>query len=161
MEIDATFWAMIALFVFLGIVLYLKVPAMVTKSLDERAASISGELNEARKLREEAQAILAEYQRKRKEAASEAEEIVASARNEAEALTADARRKTEEFVTRRTAMAESKIAQAEAQALTDVKSAAVEMAISAAETIVSGKVKGAAADKIIKSSIAEVKAQLN
>lgn len=161
MELDASFWALIALIVFLGIVLYLKVPAMVTKSLDERAASIRDELNEARKLREEAQAILAEYQRKRKEAVSEAEEIVAAARNEAEALSADARRKTEEFVTRRTAMAESKIAQAEAQALSDVKSAAVEMAIAAAGNIVSGKVKGAAADKIIKSSIAEVKAQLN
>ena len=161
MEIDATFWAMIALFVFLGIVLYLKVPALVTKSLDDRATSIRDELNESRKLREEAQAILAEYQRKRKEAASEAEEIISSARNEAEAMSADARRKTEEFVTRRTAMAENKIAQAEAQALNDVKSAAVEMAISAAESIVSSKIKGAAADKIIKSSIAEVKAQLN
>lgn len=161
MELDASFWTLIALIVFLGIVLYLKVPAMVTKNLDERAASIRDELDEARKLREEAQAILAEYQRKRKEAVSEAEEIVAAARNDAEAMSAEARRKTEEFVTRRTAMAESKIAQAEAQALSDVKSAAVEMAISAARNIVAGKVKGPVADKIIKSSIAEVKAQLN
>lgn len=161
MEIDATFWAMIGLFVFIAGILYLKVPGMIGKNLDDRATAISDELNEARKLREEAQAILAEYQRKRKDAESEAQSIVDAARSEAEALSADARRKTEEFVTRRTAMAENKIAQAEAQALSDVKSAAVEMAVAAAESIVIGKVKGATADKIIKSSIAEVKAQLN
>ena len=66
MEIDATFWAMVALFVFLAFVLYLKVPAIVTKSLDERAVNIRDELDEARKLREEAQTVLASYRRKRK-----------------------------------------------------------------------------------------------
>ena len=161
MEIDATFWAMIALFVFLAVVLYLKVPALLTKNLDERADAIQHELNEARRLREEAQSILAEYQRKRKAAETEANDIIEAARHEAEALSADARRKTEEFVTRRTAMAENKIAQAEAQALDDVKAAAVDLAMSAAHSIVAGKVTGASADKIIKSSIAEVKAQLN
>jgi F-type H+-transporting ATPase subunit b len=161
MEIDATFWAMIALFVFLGVVVYLKVPGMLGKNLDDRAGKIRGELDEARKLREEAQEILAEYQRKRNEAESEAEEIIVAARHEAEVLSAQARIKTKEFVARRTAMAENKIAQAETQALSDVKSAAVEIAISAAETIVASKVTGASADKIIKSSIAEVKSQLN
>ncbi len=161
MEIDATFWATVALVLFLGVVVYLKVPGMLGKNLDERAEKIRTELDEARKLREEAQTILAEYQRKRKEAESEAEEIIAAAHHEAEILSAQAREKTKEFVERRTAMAENKIAQAEAQALSDVKSAAVEIAVSAAETIVAGKVTGAAADKIIKSSIAEVKSQLN
>jgi F-type H+-transporting ATPase subunit b len=161
MEIDATFWAMIALFIFLGVVVYLKVPGMLVKNLDERASNIRSELDEARKLREEAQTILAEYQRKRKEAESEAEEIIAAAHHEAEVLSADARKKTKEFVDRRTAMAENKISQAEAQALTDVKSAAVEIAVTAAQTIVAGKVTGATADKIIKSSIAEVKSNLN
>ncbi len=161
MEIDATFWSLIGLIVFLGIVLYLKVPALVTKNLDDRTAAISNELDEARKLREEAQSILAEYTRKRKEAESEAQSIIDAARHEAEILSAEARRKTEEFVSRRTAMAENKIAQAEAQALSDVKSAAVELAIEAAGAIVADKVSGTAADKIIKNSIAEVKANLN
>lgn len=161
MEIDATFWAMIALFIFLGVVVYLKVPGLLGKNLDERAAGIRSELEEARKLREEAQTILAEYQRKRKEAESEAEEIIASAHHEAEVLSAQARAKTKEFVDRRTAMAENKIAQAEAQALSDVRSAAVDIAIAAAQSIVGDKVTGASADKIIKSSIAEVKSQMN
>ena len=161
MEIDATFWALIALIIFLGVVVYLKVPAMLGKNLDERAGKISSELDEARKLREEAQTILAEYQRKRKEAESVAEEIIVAARHEVEMLSADARKKTTEFINRRTAMAETKIAQAQAQALSDVKSAAVEIAISAAQSIVADKVTGAAADKIIKSSIAEVKSNLN
>jgi len=161
MILDASFWALMALIVFLGILIYLKVPAMITKNLDDRASAITTELDEARKLREEAQTILAEYQRKRKEAESEAGEIVAAARREAEALAADARKKTEEFINRRTIMAENKIAQAEVQALGDVKAAAVDMAIAAAQTIVAGKVSGASADKIIDSSIAEVKARLN
>ncbi len=161
MELDATFWATVALIVFLAFVLYLKVPAMVAKNLDERAEKIRDELAEARKMREEAQAILASYQRKRKEAQSEAEDIVTAARNEAQALSAEAKRKTEEFVARRTAMAENKIAQAEAQAMADVKAAAVDLAVIAAEKIVAGKVSGAAADKFIKSSITEVKANLN
>ena len=161
MEFDNTFWAFMALLVFLGIVLYLKVPAMVTKNLDDRATNIRNELDEARKMREEAQAILAQYQRKRKEAESEAEDIIKAARKEADALSEQARIKTEEFVARRTTMAENKIAQAEAQALSDVKSAAVEMAVAAAESIVAGKMTGASADQMIESSIAEVKARLN
>ena len=93
----ATFWALIALVIFLGIVLYVKAPAMVTKSLDERADRIRNELEEARKLREEAQQVLAEYQRKRKEAEQEASEMVEAAKHEAEVLVADAKRKTEEY----------------------------------------------------------------
>ena len=99
--------------------------------------------------------------RKRKEAESEAEEIIKAAHKEADALSEQARIKTEEFVARRTTMAENKISQAEAQALSDVKSAAVEMAVAAAESIVAGKMTGASADQMIKSSIAEVKARLN
>ncbi|MCF6321849.1 MAG: F0F1 ATP synthase subunit B [Rhizobiaceae bacterium] len=161
MALDASFWALAALVVFFGIVIYLKVPGLIAKNLDDRANSIRSELDEARKLREEAQTILAEYQRKRKEAESEAEEIVEAARHEAEVLAAQARVKTEEFIARRTAMAENKIAQAQAQALSDVKSAAVDMAIAAAQTIVADKVTGTSADQIIKNSIAEVKARLN
>ena len=161
MELDATFWATVALFIFLALVVYLKVPGMIAKSLDERATKIGDELEEARRLREEAQNLLAEYQRKRTEAQAEADEIVAAAKREADTFAEDAARKTKEFVERRTALAEQKIQQAESQALAEVRSSAVDLAIAAAEHVVAGKVTGATADGLIKSSIAEVKAKLN
>ncbi len=158
---DATAWALVGLIIFMGIVLYLKVPAMVTKSLDDRAENIRNELDEARGLREEAQNLLAEYQAKRQAAEKEAEEIVAAAKREASLLSEEAARKTAEFVERRTASAEQKIAQAEAQAMADVRASAVDVAIAAAEKIVSDKVTGATASGLIKSSISEIKSKLN
>jgi len=115
MAFDATFFAFVGLVLFLALVVYLKVPGMMAKSLDERAANISKELDEAKRLREEAQTLLAEYQRKRKEAEAEAAQIVAVAEREAAALTEEARQKTEEFVARRNALSEQKIRQAEAE----------------------------------------------
>lgn len=93
----ATLWATIGLILFGAVVVYLKVPGMLGKSLDERAGKIRNELEEARRLREEAQQLLAEYQRKRKEAEKEAADIVTAAKNEAGMLVEDARRKTEEI----------------------------------------------------------------
>ena len=158
---DATFWALIALIIFLGIVAYMKVPGMLTKNLDERADKIRNDLEEPRRLREEAQELLADYQRKRKEAEQEASDIIAAAERDAELMAKEAEEKTADFVARRTAMAEQKIAQAQAQAVADVRASAVEIAIAAAGKIVEGKVSGATADKLIKDSIAEVKARLN
>lgn len=158
---DATFWALIALIIFLGIVFYMKVPGMLTKNLDERADKIRDDLEEARRLREEAQELLADYQRKRKEAEQEASDIIAAAERDAELMAKEAEEKTADFVARRTAMAEQKIAQAQAQAVADVRASAVEIAVAAAGKIVEGKVSGATADKLIKDSIAEVKARLN
>ena len=158
---DNTFWATAALFIFLAIVIYLKVPGKVQSSLDSRSDQIKAELNEARRLREEAQALLAQYQRKRKEAEQEAAEIITAAKNEASLIADEAEKKTAEHVVRRTAMAEQKIAAAEAQAVLDVRAAAVDLAVAAAEKIIAGKAKGAAADQLIKSGVAEVKARLN
>ena len=128
---DATFWATAALIVFIALIMYLKVPSMITKSLDDRADKIRSDLDEARKLREEAQALLAEYQRKRRDAESEAETIVEAAKREADTLASDAKKKLDEYVERRTKMAEQKIAQAETQAMQDVKAIAAERAIAA------------------------------
>jgi len=158
---DATFWATVALFIFLAGMVYIKLPGMITKNLDDRAVKIRSELDEARKLREEAQELLAEYQLKRKEAEKEAEAIIASAKREAVAFAEDAARKTTEFVERRTAVAEQKIEQAEAQALTEVRASAIDVAIFAAEQIVGAKVTGTVASKLIAQSIAEVKSKLN
>ncbi len=158
---DATFWALIGLIIFLGILAYFKVPAMITKSLDGRADKIRNELEEARKLREEAAEVLAEYQRKRKEAEKEAESVVEAAKREAEAIATEARAKTEEYVERRTVMAEQKIAQAEADAINAVRSTAVDVAISATEKLLSEKVTTKAAGDLFKQSLSQVKSGLN
>ena len=157
---DATFFALVALIIFLGVVIYFKAPQMLTGSLDKRAARIAEELEEARKLREEAQALLAEYQRKQRDAEKEAADIIAAAETNAARMTEEAKLGLEDLIARRTKMAETKITQAEAQALQDVRSIAADAAISAAERILSAKMSGKAADSQISDSIAEVKSRL-
>jgi F-type H+-transporting ATPase subunit b len=158
---DATFWAFVGLVLFFAVIIYLKVPGMVTSALDQRADTIQNELDEARRLREEAQALLADYQRKGREAETEAEEIVEQAKREAEALAAESGRRLEEYVANRTRQAEEKIAQAEAQALQEVRALSADVAIAAAEKLLAAKVKGSTADALIARSIDDVKSKLN
>jgi len=158
---DATFWAFIALILFFGVIAYFKVPAIIAKSLDDRADKIRDELNEARRLREEAQSLLADYQRKRREAESEADAIIAEAKDDAERLTAETNAALEEMIERRTKAAETKIAQAETQAIAEVRARAADVAVSAAEAILAKKVSGKVADDLLAKSIEEVKARLN
>ncbi|MDX8452100.1 F0F1 ATP synthase subunit B [Mesorhizobium sp. VK9D] len=157
----ATLWAAIALFIFLGAIIYLKVPGMLAKSLDARAAKISGELEEARKLREEAQQLLGQYQQKRKEAEKEAADIVAAAKREAELLASEAAKKTEDYVARRTALAEQKIGQAEREAVSEVRASAVDIAVEAARALLAAKVDVKAGADLFKSALDDVKAKLN
>ncbi len=158
---DATFWALIGLIIFLAILAYLKVPGMIGRSLDERADRIKNELEEARTLREEAQQLLAEYHRKRKEAEKEASDIVASAEREAKALLEDAKRATEEYVARRYKLAEQKIATAEVDAINAVRASAVDLAVAAAGKIVAEKVDAKVAGNLFKDALAQVKTNLN
>ncbi len=157
----ASLWATVALFIFLGIVVYLKVPGMISKSLDARATKIRGDLDEARRLREEAQSLLAEFQQKRKEAEQEAADIVTAAKREAEMLLGEAHKKTDEYVARRTAMAEQKIAQAERDAVTEVRSSAVDIAIEAARKLLADNPEIKAGEELFKSSLKELKSKLN
>lgn len=161
MHFDATFFAFVGLILFFVLIVYLKVPGMVTKSLDERSDRIRDELAEAKRLREEAQHLLAEYQRKRKEAEAEAAGIVAAAEREAAMLTAEAKQKTEEFVVRRTALSEQKIKQAETDAVNAVRAAAVDLAIAAAEKVIAKKTDDAVKADLFKSAVGEVKSRLN
>lgn len=158
---DSTFWAMIAFFLLLGLMAYLKVPAMVGRSLDARAERIRDELDEARSLREEAQALLAEYSRKRKEAEKEAGDIVASAQREAAALLQEAKEKSEDYIVRRNKLAEQKIAQAESDAVSQVRTAAVDIAVAAASELISTKLDSKAANTLFKTSLTQVKESLN
>ena len=154
-------WVAVAFVIFVAGLGYLGVHRMIGKSLDERAGRIKAELDEARKLKDEAAALLASYQRKRQEAEGEAQEIIAGAKAEAERMAADAKAKIEEFVARRTKMAETKIAQAEAQAAADVRSAAAEAAVAAAEKILSAETKGNLAGELIAKGIDDVRKKLN
>ncbi len=158
---EPEFWVAVGFVIFLGILVYVGVPKLITKSLDDRASRIQAELDEARRLREEAQGLLAEYQRKKQQAEGEAQAIIVSAKAEAERIAAEAKVRSEEFVARRTKMAETKIAQAEAQAVADVRAAAAEAAVTAAETILTQSVKGKVADDLLARGITDVKSKLN
>ncbi|NNG72966.1 F0F1 ATP synthase subunit B [Rhizobium laguerreae] len=158
---DATFFAFVGLVLFLALVVYLKVPGIMARSLDDRADQIRNELAEAKRLREEAQHLLAEYQRKRKEAEAEAAHIVAAAEREAEMLTAEAKKKTEEFVANRTALSEQKIKQAEVEAMKAVRSAAVDLAIAAAETVLSKRADVKVQSELFGNAVGQVKTRLN
>ncbi|MBY5784111.1 F0F1 ATP synthase subunit B [Rhizobium leguminosarum] len=158
---DATFFAFVGLVLFLALVVYLKVPGMMARSLDDRADQIRNELAEAKRLREEAQHLLAEYQRKRKEAEAEAAHIVAAAEREAEMLTAEAKKKTEEFVANRTALSEQKIKQAEVEAMKAVRSAAVDLAIAAAETVLTKRADTKIQSELFGNAVGQVKTRLN
>ncbi|MEA3535761.1 F0F1 ATP synthase subunit B [Rhizobium sp. CC-YZS058] len=161
MTSQATVWATVGLVLFLVLIAYLKVPGMMGKSLDERAARIRNDLDEAKRLREEAQALLAEYQKKRKDAEAEAANIVAAAQREAAALTAEAKQKTDEFVARRTQLSEQKIRQAETDAINAVRATAVDIAISAAERVIAARADGQSQQALFAKSISEVKTRLN
>lgn len=158
---DATFWALIGLVLFIGLMVYIKVPGVVGRSLDKRADNIRGELDEAKRLREEAQALLAEYQKKRKEAEAEAAALIAAAEREAALLTEEARQKTEEFVARRNALSEQKIKQAEADAITAVRSAAIDIAVEAAGKVIASKTDKPTQTALFKDAVAKVQSRLN
>lgn len=158
---EAETWVAVAFVVFLLLVWRAGAHRSILASLDSRGAKVSAELAEARRLKSEAQQLLAEYQKKQREAEAEAASIIAQAKIEAQEIAAEAKRRMEEFVVRRTKMAESKIAQAEVQALADVRAAAAEAAVRASEKILSETVKGKVADDLLTTAIRDVKARLD
>ena len=154
-------WVTIAFIILMGLFGYLGVHRTVLKALDNRSARIKGELDDARRLKEEAAKVLEEYKARRASAEREAEDIITTARTEAERIATEAKAKMEDFVARRTKTAENKIALAEAQALADVRAAAADAAVAAAANIMSQSVKGQVADELLAKGIAEVKQKLN
>jgi|SRR6185437_7103066 F-type H+-transporting ATPase subunit b len=158
---QAEFWVALGFVAFIGLLAYVGVHRMLIKALDDRAIRIKAELDEARKLKDDAARLLADYQRKRGEAESEAQDIIAGAKAEAERLAIEAKTKIEEFVARRTKMAETKIAQAEAQAAADVRGAAAEAAIAAAAKVLGQETKGKLAGELIARGIEDVRKKLN
>lgn len=158
---EAEFWVAAAFVVFMGILWYLGAFRTLLGSLDKRTERIRSELEDARILREEAQRVLADYQRRRQEAEKEAEDIVSNARAEAERIAADAQQKLADFVASRQRMAEQKIAQAEAQATAEVRAAAADAAVRASEAILRREAAGATAESLITQGLKDVRAKLN
>jgi len=157
----AALWALVALLIFLGALIWLKIPAKIGAALDGKVAAIQNELAEATRLREEAQALLVAYKQKAADAELEAQSIVAEAKAQADFATAEAQKALEELITRRTKAAEAKIAMAEAQAIADVRSRATDVAVAAAEKLLAAKVAGPTGGNLVAKGIAEVAAKLN
>ena len=161
MLLEAEFWVAVGFFLFIGVLVYYGIPKKMIDALDQRGARIKAELDDARRLRDEAEGLLAEYRRKRQAAQVEADEIIANARAEAERIDAEAKTRMEEFVARRSQVAQAKIAQAETQAVAEVRAAAAEAAVAAAEKILRESAKGEVADRLLADGIRDVKAKLN
>src|SRR6185312_13759755 len=158
---EAETWVAIAFLILMGIFAYVGVHRTVLTALDHRRDRIKAELDEARRLKDEAAKLLADYKARHASAEREAQDIVTAAKAEAERIAAEAKIKMEDFVARRTKTAESKIALAETQAIADVRAAAANAAVAAASTILSQSVKGQVADDLLTKGITEVRAKLN
>jgi F-type H+-transporting ATPase subunit b len=157
---SAEFWVGVAFVIFWGILFYYGVPGKALSALDSRGKRITNELAEARRLREDAEKLLKEFEAKRAAAEREAAEIVSIAREEAERLGLEAETKLKDFVTRRTASAEAKIAQAEAQAAADVRAAAADAAVKASEHILRDQLAGPSGASLVMKSLDDIRSKL-
>ena len=160
MELDNTFWDFVSLVIFVGVIVYMGVPKLIAGMLDNRIKKIEEDLNEAKRLREEAQELLAEYGRKRKEAETEAEDIIVAAEEEAKRMREEAAETLKDLVTRRTQSVEQKIAHAEAQALSEVRSRSADVAIEAARVILVKQMSENGGD-LVDKAIKDVARNLN
>ncbi|MBK5196773.1 MAG: ATP F0F1 synthase subunit B [Methyloceanibacter sp.] len=158
---EPEFWVAVSFFLFVGGVLYLGVHKKIAAALDHRAELIAKQLDEAKRLREEAEKVLADYRRKQGDAVKEAQAIISLAAREAEILAAETSRSMKEHFERRMKLAEEKIARAETEALREVRAAAADAAIAAAQSVIAAKLTPQAADTLVKQGIDALKSKLN
>ncbi|OED48429.1 ATP F0F1 synthase subunit B [Rhodobacteraceae bacterium (ex Bugula neritina AB1)] len=151
----------LAFILFIGILLFAKVPSLLAGQLDNRADGIQKELDEARALREEAQTVLASYERKQQEVQAQADQIVAAARDEAARAAEQAKADLQTSIARRLAAAEEQIASAEASAVKEVRDQAISIAVAAADQVIAKQMTAAEANKLIDAAIADVDAKLH
>jgi F-type H+-transporting ATPase subunit b len=157
---DAEVWIAIGMVVFFAILIRAKVPGAAMKALDDRAAKIQAELNEALRLREEAQALLVSIKHEREAAERLGAEIIANAEADAKRMRAEAQVRLEEQIQRRRAMAERRIANAEVQAALDVKAAAAEAAADLAERLLADRLQGMTSDPLVDRAVANLAGKL-
>ena len=155
------FWVGVGFALVIVLFIYLKVPGLVGRMLDARAAAIAKELDDARKLREEAEKVLADYRRKVSNVQSEVDAILAEARAEAARLTSESRTQLQAQIERRAKAAEEKIALAEAQAVAELRALAADTAVSAAEKLILARLDDKRAADLVKRSLAELPSKLN
>lgn len=158
---NTDFIVLLAFLLFIGVLFYFKVPTLIAGLLDKRADTIRSELSEARTLREEAQSILASFERRQKEVQEQAERIIEAARQDAEVEAVAAREALFATVERRLAAAHEQIASAQAAAERDVRDQAIKVAIAVAQSVISAQMTAASANKLIDTSILEVEAKLH
>jgi F-type H+-transporting ATPase subunit b len=158
---EPEFWVAVSFFLFVGLVLYLGVHKKIAAALDARAALIAKELDEARRLRDEAAKVLTDYKRKQGEAVNETKNIVDLAVREAEALAAETRKSVKEHFDRRMKLAEDKIARAEQDAVREVRSVAVDAAVAAAQNLIAKNLTADRAGRLVSESIDALKSKLN
>lgn len=158
---NANFVILIAFLLFIGVLVKFKVPSLLGGLLDKRAASIKADLEEARSLREEAQSILASYERKAREVQVQADEIVVAAKRDAQAAAEQAKADLKTSIARRLKAAEDQIASAEASALKEVKDRAVQVAVAAAGEVLAKQMSAKDKSGMIDAAIAEVETRLN
>ncbi|MBI1417600.1 MAG: F0F1 ATP synthase subunit B [Limimaricola sp.] len=158
---NTEFVVTIAFLVFLGVLFYFKVPRIIAGLLDKRAETISKDLSEARALREEAQALLASYERKQREVKDQAERIIAGAREEAASAAEAAKAEIAASVARRLAAAEDQIKSAEDAAVKEVRDRAISVAMSAAREVIAAQMTATAANKLFDEALATVEAKLH
>lgn len=158
---NTDFVVLLGFLVFIGVLIYFKVPGRLVGLLDDRANGIRADLAEARSLRDEAQALLGSYERKTREAREQADAIVATAKRESKAAAAQAKLDLEASVARRLASAEDQIASARAAAIRDVRDRAIQVAIAAAGDVVTRQMSEQQASALIDRSIETVAAKLH
>jgi F-type H+-transporting ATPase subunit b len=152
-------WVAIGLVIFFAIVVMAGVPKLVAGALDAKAAKIQSDLDEAARLRAEAEALLAQIRTEKAEAEAQAKAMIAAAEADARIMEAEAKQRLEESMVRRQALAERRIASAEAQASAEVKAAAVDVAAQAAEAILAAR--AGKADPLLDAAIAQIGTRLN
>ncbi len=158
---NTDFVVLIAFLLFIGVLIYFKVPQMLGKLLDKRAEQVQSDLDEARKLREEAQTLLASYERKQKEVQEQADRIVEQAKSEAANAAEQAKEDIKRSVERRLAAATDQIASAEATAVKEVRDQAVNVAIGAAQSVIAQQTGSSDQDRLIDEAIAAVDQKLH
>lgn len=158
---EAESWVGVGTLIFFALLLWKKVPAMLGKALDGRAAGIAKELDDAKRLREEAQGLLDQYKKKQADAEKEAAAIVTAARAEAESYAKEMRVQIAQAIERRGKVAQEKIAQAEAAALAELRALAADAAVSAAEKLIAERLDESRAHDMIKAALKEIPTKLN
>ncbi|TCP38643.1 F0F1 ATP synthase subunit B [Rhodovulum marinum] len=157
---NTNFVVLLSFLAFIAVLVYLKVPGKLAGMLDKRAADIQKDLDEARALREEAQTVLASYERKQKEVQEQAERIIDTARSEAEAAAAKAKDDLKVAIERRLAAADEQIESAKAGAVKEVRDRAIVVAVAAAREVITKQMTDATGDRLVDAAIGDVQAKL-